>query len=214
VSLLILSPSNAQMRLGVWDIAEQTDFFYDQLVLSAHENAELTALPASRHLEWLATRYILAVVEGNTPRIFTRKSPTGKPFFDSDSRYISLSHSYKRAAAIICDKPCGIDIQKKVSKITRIGAKFLSPEEMDSLPQQPDMAITYLHAIWGAKEAMYKAYGAKELDFRQHIRILPFETQNDTFLMEGEITKHASKSKYTLFCSQIDEYILVYGWET
>jgi len=202
------------MRFGVWDISEPTDFFHNHLVLSAEENAELTALSLSRHLEWLATRHILAVVEGSTPRIPTRKSLTGKPFFESDSRYISLSHSYGRAAAILCDKPCGIDIQKKMSKITRISAKFLSPEELDCLPPQPDKTINYLHAIWGAKEALYKAYGAKELDFRQHISIRPFQMENDTILMEGEITKHAAKSKYTLFCSLIDEYILVYGWET
>jgi hypothetical protein len=30
-------------------------------------------------------------------------------------------------------------------------------------------------AIWSAKEAIYKSYGRKEVDFQKHMQILPFE---------------------------------------
>ena len=50
--------------------------------------------------------------------------------------------------------------------------------------------IPYLLAIWSAKEAMYKAFGKKEVDFQKHMQILPFEISTEgvitaNFLLDG-----------------------------
>ena len=34
-----------------------------------------------------------------------------------------------------------------------------------------DKTLQALHIYWGAKEALYKAYGRKQLNYREHIRI-------------------------------------------
>lgn len=201
------------MKVGIWEVTESLDFFLTNLPLSVTEQEELALLPAARKLEWLATRYILHITEGSAQRRITSKTSTGKPYFNDYSDHISLSHSHGWTAAIVATKSCGIDIQKMVPKIHRIASKFLSEQELSALPANQKEGLLYLHAIWGAKEALYKAYGARELDFKEHIYIQPFELSIEEFSMEGEVRKNGLNRKYTLFCSQIQDFILVYGME-
>ena len=45
--------------------------------------------------------------------------------------------------------------------------------ESDSLDE--GTRLEHLHYYWGAKEALYKCYGRRRLDFKEHILIEPFE---------------------------------------
>ncbi len=213
VSVIKLSNALPDLKFGIWEITEPASYFSSALTLSATEETEMNALQGGRQLEWLATRYILHLTEGSPIRKPTAKSVTGKPYFPESDSHLSLSHSHHWAAAMVAGMPCGIDIQKVVPKIHRIAQKFLSPDEYTSCPEGDAESHLFLHAMWGAKEAMYKAYGAKELDFRQHISVMPFQQQEDGFPMEGLVRKNGVYRKYTLFCSQIQEYVLVYGVE-
>lgn len=213
MSLKYISAYDEPTRYGIWEIEESLDYFQSALMLSPNEHKECSNLPDAKKLEWLATRYLLAALEGSTPRKTTSKTASGKPVLDQDRRFISLSHSHQWVSAMISSVACGIDIQKIVPKITRIATKFLSDEEWAWCPENTEDQLLYLHAIWGAKEALYKAYGLRQLDFREHIHISDFTNQNTHITMKGEIRKLDKKVKYALFCRQINEYVLVYGWE-
>ncbi|HEY0177929.1 MAG TPA: 4'-phosphopantetheinyl transferase superfamily protein, partial [Pedobacter sp.] len=69
------------------------------------------------------------------------------------------------------------DIEQIKTKIHRIQQKFLSPAEL-AQPGVKDHTEA-LYACWCVKEAVYKWYGKKGLEFKKHIHIQPFELKNE-----------------------------------
>jgi phosphopantetheinyl transferase (holo-ACP synthase) len=139
------------------------------------------------------------------------KDKFGKPYLDGSDHFISMSHTLDFTAVIASLIPVGIDIQYMVEKIQRISNKFVREDEFLFIPEV-DRNL-YYHAIWGAKESMYKAYGKKELDFKNHMAVSPFVFNPDGFYFDGEIKKNDFIRKYRLFCSQTANIILVYASE-
>ena len=70
-----------------------------------------------------------------------------------------------------------------------------------------------MHFYWGAKEALYKAYGRRELDFREHIIIEPFDLNSPEGEMRGRITKGDFSANYQLKYRSVQDFVLVYAWE-
>lgn len=68
--------------------------------------------------------------------------------------YISLSHAGDYAVAMICDKPCGIDIESTDRNIEKIAKRFFSKEELESITCDDDY-----FKIWTCKESILKATG-------------------------------------------------------
>ena len=99
-----------------------------------------------------------------------------------------------------------------VEKIESIAHKYMREDEMASL--QDDTRINHLHIYWGAKECLYKAYGQKKLDFREHIFINPFEYDVTNGTCTGYVSKEERTFHFKLNYELIDEeYILVYALE-
>jgi phosphopantetheinyl transferase len=109
-------------------------------------------------------------------------------------------------------KLVGVDIQKLVGKIDRIVHKFMRDVEIDSVSSE--FRLEHLHVYWGAKEALYKVYGRKQLDFREHIFIEPFSYDLEKGVCKGAIVKDDYRLECDLFYKKIDDYILVYGMES
>ncbi len=63
-----------------------------------------------------------------------------------------------------------------------------------------------LITIWAAKEAMYKVYGEKELEFRKHLFVEEFNSGN----IVGGITIGTFKKTFMLAAETIDNYKMVY----
>jgi hypothetical protein len=65
---------------------------------------------------------------------------------------------------------------------------------------QHDSATQFLllHVFWTAKEALYKHYGLKSLDFRGHIRLEPFEWDESGCPITGWIEKDNFRQAYQL----------------
>ena len=156
------------IEVGVWKIDEDEQFFLDQLDLYQQEEEQLSQLKGRRRVEWLAVRHLLHIMSGRKRRGSCLKDEFGKPYLENSPFQISMSHTEKMASVIAGPIPVGIDIQKKVDKIDRIAAKFVSTQEFDL---NPSPTIEWYHLIWGAKECMYKAYGRKRLDFRNNLRV-------------------------------------------
>jgi len=197
-------------ELGLWHITEEESFFLDRLSLYPAEQAELDQIRGHRRIEWLAGRYLLHHLSGRKRRGAFIKDQYGKPHLEGSFFDISISHSRKIAAVIAAPYLVGIDIQKRVPKIERIAHKYMRPEESASL--QEDTRIDHLHVYWGAKECLFKGYGRKEVDFKQHLHVTPFQYQGNGGKTEGivfkEITLH-----FSLFYEMHDEYMLVYALE-
>lgn len=199
--------------LGIWQITEDERWFLEQLLLTEEEDKFIATFKGHRRLEWLASRWLLHVLSGRTDRGACLKDKFGKPFLENSPFEISISHSRELVSVIAAPSTVGIDIQKRVNKIERIAHKFMRAQETDSL--HPSSALLHLHIYWGAKEALYKAYGRRELDFKAHIHISPFELDWELGECYGQIIKDSFQKKYHIRYELIEtDYVLVYAIES
>lgn len=195
-------------ELGLWRISEAEEWFLEQLFLYPSELRQLEAMKGRRRLEWLAARQLVHDMSGRTLRGAFIKDEYGKPHLEGSSWHISISHSANLSAAVVAPVACGVDIQFIVPKITRLAPKFMRPEEMDSL--QPDTTIEHLHVYWGAKEALYKAYGRREIDFRAHLHVTPFAFREMGGYTSAEVIKGSHRQRYRLHYELRDGFVLTY----
>jgi 4'-phosphopantetheinyl transferase len=171
-------------RIGVWEISEPTDFFRSGLALHPREKEEYSRINFDhKSLEWLASRYLTQHLHNKAERDPITKDDQGKPFFTESSQFLSLSHTDGFVASCFHDRPCGIDIQVYDKKTLKVAPRILSKEEMQRYLSKPDLSLATFY--WSAKEAVYKAYGKRKLEFRTEIILRSF-TQSD-HQMRGEI---------------------------
>ncbi len=200
-------------EIGLWKIEEAEKFFLDNLYLAGSEKAQLRKIKGHRRLEWLASRFLLHHMSGREKRGICMKDDFGKPFMVDSLYDISISHSRELAAVIAAPYSVGIDVQRIVEKIERIAHKYMRDEEMASL--QEASRVAHLHVYWGAKECLYKAYGRKQLEFKEHIFIKPFEYDVSNGTFEGYIQKGEEKINFNLHYEIVEEeYVLVYAVES
>ena len=72
----------------------------------------------------------------------------------------------------------------------------MRPPEMESL--EASTRLEHLHVYWCAKEALYKAYGRRQLDFCQHIYVRPFTYRPEGGQIRGAIRKGIIREEYLL----------------
>jgi len=213
MALLLEKELDGSSRIGIWQIEEPEGFFLGQLHLLPVEQAELSQIKGRRRLEWLAGRYLVhfmllkAGQAGLEERIPVLKDEFGKPHLEGSAFHLSFSHSHERVAVLLARCSGGIDIQYFVPKIGAIAHKFMREAEAESLSSAT--RLEHLHLYWGAKEALYKAYGRKELDFRQHILVEPFQYAGPTVQSTGAVVKGGFSQQYDLWFERLQDYFLV-----
>ena len=198
---------------AIWKIEEDETFFFERLKLHASEAAELAKIKGRRRLEWLASRYLVHWMVSDEPewdRIPMLKDEFGKPHLDDHELFVSFSHSYEYVAVILGRMIVGVDIQKFVPKITALERRFMREAESRSLAKAT--RLEHLHLYWGAKEALYKCYGRRRLDFKQHILVEPFAYQAFG-KTTGIVSKDSFHQSYELVFERWDNYFFVYAKE-
>lgn len=196
-------------ELGIWRIQEPEAWFLKRLDLHPEEREQLGLIKGRKRVEWLAVRQLVHHMSGREQRGAFLKDEHGKPHLEGSAYHISISHSHELAAAIAAPVAVGVDIQYLVPRIERLADRFLRPEELASL--QAAYRIEHLHVYWGAKEALYKAYGRRALDFRTHIHITPFAYRPQGGRFEGRAIKEGYEARFQLAYTLFDNYMLVYG---
>jgi len=198
-------------ELGLWLIEESEAELHGQLDLRPNERLQLDGIRGHRRTEWLAVRCLVHRMSGRLHRAPLVKNDFGKPHLYGSAWYISVSHSRELAAAVAASDPVGVDIQRIVGKIERLAHKFMRPVELDSL--NAEWRLWQMHVYWCAKEALYKAYGRRQLDFCQHILVDPFPYQPDGGVLNGYIIKDTFRAHYRLQYRMYEDYMLVYARE-
>lgn len=212
MALLFHNNLQPEGELGVWKIEEDESYFLERMQLRRKEHQQLVALKGNRRLEWLASRWLLHRMSGRRMRGACIKDEHGKPYLTDSLFDISISHSRELVSVIAAPRSVGVDIQKIVEKIERISYKFMREPELFSL--RDHTRLEHLHVYWGAKEALYKAYGLRELDFREHIFIDPFGYDSNGGIATGHISKGDFLQFYTIRYQMVDHgYMLVYAME-
>ncbi len=83
----------------------------------------------------------------------------GKPYFDCDSIYVSISHSHERCIAAISDSQIGADIEfnfADTEKLVRLSERYFTKEEAEYVKAQP---CERFYEVWCAKESYIKYTG-------------------------------------------------------
>ena len=189
------------LKVGIWRITE-TD---DELVKTIeNKGISIENKPVSQNksriTQWLAVRVLLSHFFDNTT---IRYDELGKPSL-SNGWCISISHTKEFIAIIINkDDSCGIDIEKISEKVERIKHKFLNPLDLKNVSSLQDLAI-----YWGAKEALYKYYGKKEVLFIENLFISNFSADRNNFIGAIEIQNYSKEidMEYEI----IEDHVLVY----
>jgi 4'-phosphopantetheinyl transferase len=156
-----------------------------------------------RELEKKGTSFLLQTLFAEETAISYLSS--GKPVLTNRSEHISLSHSHgKLVLAVNTEENTGVDIELIREKVLRIRHKFVGEAEDHHFNTDDAESLT---RVWAAKEAMYKAYGEKEIDFKSQLLVKP---AGDTELQGKLLLRNGSVLEYLLHWERIDQHILVY----
>ena len=120
-------------------------------------------------------------------------APSGKPHLADSSYFISISHTRGYVAVILSPvSEVGIDIEQYGQRVHKVAHKYMRPDELISEYHGEDTWSLLLH--WSAKEVMFKCMDTSEVDFREHLRIMPFQVcEHGEFLAEEYRTEHKKK---------------------
>ena len=188
-------------KIGVWKIteteAELTEAFVN---IGLDKETFLQTKNEQRSKQWLTTRILLNEFFENVQISY---DIYGKPQL-SNNWHISISHSNEFVAINLNEKNhCGIDIEKISDKVARIKHKFLNDEDLKNVTSPEDLTI-----YWGAKEALYKCYGKKEVLFIENLFIEDYKENVNSF--KGKIDMPDFKIEIQMAWENVDDYILVY----
>lgn len=126
-----------------------------------------------RRREWLTARLLLHTLTGRFPVVSYH--PSGRPYLSDDSLQLSISHTKDYVAVILSPHTVGIDIERVSRRVERVASRFVRDDECLSSYQGDHLYSLLLH--WSAKETLFKCLDAAEVDFRHHLRIHPFQLQ-------------------------------------
>ena len=188
-------------QVHLWQISETHDFFISQNTISSSKWDEVSKWKPNRIREWLAGRFLIRQYAHCTSKDLTIDE-FGKPQIPLDIE-LSISHSGEYAAIYTSNHPCGLDIQITNPSIQRIEHKFCTPIDLEVFDSYSK--IEALHFIWCAKEAMYKAYGKKEVDYKKHLSLSSSEAG-----IVGILQKPGVHNSYKLYITKINELYMVY----
>lgn len=186
--------------VALWHITESKEELIDLLPLSWQANLDLDRVSTHN----LAARVLAHTV---CPEFsILEKDEYGKPYFDSEHHKISITHAGEYAGFMFTEKrDCGLDMEEITERVRRIQSKFVREDEEAFLAED----LRGLFMIWCAKEAMYKYYGLKSLDFKQHMK-LDYEILQDSGTLIGHIDKDDYSRTLELDYTFFDNYLILH----
>lgn len=173
---LFLKDSVSSCQWGVWKTDESSEELLSMLPRKEAIWQEAQRFGTEhRRREWLAVRVLLRTLSGENKQIAYH--PEGKPYLTDASAALSISHTKGYVALVLGPRvrEIGIDIEQYAEKVKRVARKFMREDEKLSVFRGTDLWSLLLH--WSAKETVFKCLNASEVDFRHHIRILPFSVE-------------------------------------
>jgi 4'-phosphopantetheinyl transferase len=181
--------------LALWQVGEPEGYFKTAMAWSPAELEVFGQIQGNRRLESMAARLALHQLTGaDTPWKISKDAHNKPNLVEHPAYHCALSHSHGVAAALLSDRVCGVDLQRFTDKMDKLASKFVNEPEFQLLEQYPSShRLDMLHQIWSAKEAMYKVYGRKSLDFKEHLHVQDF-----TNISSGSIRKQNEEILCTL----------------
>ncbi|MDR0962601.1 MAG: 4'-phosphopantetheinyl transferase superfamily protein [Mediterranea sp.] len=196
---------------GMWGIWKTEETIDELLALLPHDAPYRTDIlrfgALHRRQEWLAVRMLLYTLLGEEKTIAYLSG--GKPYLSDHTHTIGISHTGGYVAVIV-GAPRGnvsIDIEQYGERVHRVAHKFMRPDE--SVPSYCGTDTWSLLLHWSAKETLFKSLNTPEVDFREHLRIMPFEpSASGTFAAREYRTPQ--QRQYTVYYRIFEEFVLTW----
>ncbi len=180
--LIELKNIDSDCVMAVWHIQESVAELSEMLPKYLNKiDLELLNLEKQQQ-EWLSSRILVYHVCDFIDKFSAKfqkdlqKDSFGKPFLVIENQiiHVSISHSFPYSAVVLHrNKAIGIDIEQVNPKLEKIAKRMFHADELQWATTLQDLAL-----LWCAKEAMYKWYGKRGIDFRKHLSILQYERIN------------------------------------
>ncbi len=154
-----------------------------ETALLAHAPAWLVAagVPAAlthpqRRREWLAGRLLAGALlaELGAAELEIVTDEFGRPQLHAAAGTragaVSLSHGGGYIAAVVAPGPArraGLDLEPERPKTLTLAPRWLAPPELAAV----GASVSRASLAWSLKETLYKVYGRRQLDFRQHLHL-------------------------------------------
>ena len=205
---LFLQHKTVDMQWSVWKMEESLDTLFSLLpdVRRVSCEQEMQRFTSDRRkLEWLSVRVLLYSMLQEDKEI--GYSSEGKPHLTDNSSFISISHT-KGYVAVVLGLPgreVGVDIEQYGERVRKVAHKFMREDEQPSVFRGTDTWSLLLH--WSAKETMFKCLNASEVDFRGHMRILPFAV-NESGVFSAEEYRTVEKRRFTIHYYLFPDFVL------
>jgi len=152
--------------LFLWKLSETEIELNNHIDLSLSSISKLDLIKSSsQRKQFLGVQNLLKLHNVNNGSLFYDKN--GKPHL-SNNKFISISHSFEYCGVIVSDVKVGLDIEKFRSKILNISKKFISESDWNLIKLSSVENVT---KVWTIKEAVFKAFGHKAIDFKKNIII-------------------------------------------
>ena len=154
-------------HIYVWKI---TSSYEDQIKNPLLNSAELISAKElkneKRKKEFISSRIALKNIFNKELKLNYHLS--GRPFI-KEAKHLSISHSSNFLALAFGDKNIGIDIEKPQNRMVKLMPKILSGIEFMEFKKEPTIDLAC--KLWGAKEAILKYIGDKNLNYKEDIKV-------------------------------------------
>lgn len=204
---LLKKSINEHSLYAIWQITESREELESAIQLREKEEELYRSFVAeSRKKQWLAYRLLIRNILW--PNDFpVEYDEHGKPYLAGSDMHISVTHSGPLAAVILSQRSrVGIDIEAIKPRVGKVKDKFLSTKELAEVDKERELEV--LTTAWCAKEALYKLYGIRNLDFRENISIEVPAFAGQSFAAEIRIDDNTDR--YTVYSERTGDFILVY----
>ncbi len=195
---------------GVWRVTETAEELGSMLQEKSLFADDLSTLKSpKRRMELLGVRVLFKSLTGKEMRIM--HEPSGKPFFEGDSRRITISHTQGYVAVGIHENDLpGIDIERFGEKVRKVTSHFIRDDEMQVMQPIPETEYLYrLLLHWSAKETMYKVLERDGVDFIRHLRISPFAFESEG-VFTGEALLPGAESSFRIHYFTHPDFVCTY----
>lgn len=196
------------VRLGLWRLDESADDLRGMIFHCLQDpEKELYATFRSdrRCREWLATRLLIKDMLGAYSPV--RYDANGKPFLGPcGNACISISHTDGMVAVLMSDGgiQAAVDIERIAPRISRIKDKFLTPSEIERIPEDRMLECLYIH--WCAKEAMYKAYNIADYDYQNSYAIESLDCIQPKY--SGRVKADGLMRRFNIYNPDVPGYVV------
>ena len=196
-----------EIHLFVWKITETLnelkinyDLEADYLLLANEIVNEI------KRVEFLVSRIAIksACLENNIKFDSINKDEHGKPFLQNSDWQMSVSHTKDFVWVVLRKfKPLGIDIEKPQTKMFKVLNRLCSSTELELIGDKVGQASI----IWSAKEALYKLYGKRKVDFKENLLI---EKKENDYV--GKIKMPDYEAEHSIYIEKLATYFIVIAY--